>query len=130
MFKGNKTRRININVRDVVNDETAVVNKKYVDQIHITPSGPMKDSFRYLMEDVNESSSENNITVLDIFSFSLSPHQINRKVYRFTLTKYADSDSYRSRIGFNLGSLATGYYTFVTDVHEINHIRNCGNEIK
>ena len=36
---------------------------------HITSSTNEKDAFRYLMEDVNESSSENNIGILGIKDF-------------------------------------------------------------
>ena len=44
---------------------------------HIISSGQKRDAFRYLMEDTDESSSENNIEVLGIRDFSESPHQIN-----------------------------------------------------
>ena len=38
--------------------------KKYVNESHVTPSGHLGENvFRYLMEDVDESSSENNIEV-------------------------------------------------------------------
>ena len=35
--------------------------KKYVDEFHLTPSGLEDNPFKYLMEDIDESSSENNI---------------------------------------------------------------------
>ena len=75
-----------------------------------------RDAFRYLMEDVNESSSENNINVTGIVDFNQSPHQVNKKVYTFTLIKDTDgSNDYRLRIGFNLFKLPLGYYTFVAE---------------
>ena len=40
--------------------------KKYVDDSHVSPSGSQKDVFRYLMEDADQSSSENNIQVIGI----------------------------------------------------------------
>ena len=49
---------------------------------HITSSTNKKDAFRYLMEDVDESSSENNIGILCIKDFPESPHQINKKSLR------------------------------------------------
>ena len=49
-----------------------------------------KDVFRYLMEDVNESSSENNIVVDGIKDFAGSPQQINKKAYVMAFT--ADED--------------------------------------
>ena len=67
------------------------------------------------MEDVDESSSENNISVNGIISYAPSIHQMNKKAYHLTLNKDLGSTNYRSRIGFNLGSLNIGYYTFVCE---------------
>ena len=90
--------------------------KQYVDHSHVSPSGQQRDAFRYLMEDTDDSSSENNIQVTGIVDFAASPHQINKKAYEFTLVKDTDgSNDYRSRIGFNLYSLPLGYYTFVVE---------------
>ena len=90
--------------------------KQYVDHSHVSPSGLQRDAFRYLMEDTDDSSSENNIQVTGIVDFVASPHQINKKAYEFTLVKDTDgSNDYRSRIGFNLFKLPLGYYTFVVE---------------
>ena len=90
--------------------------KKYVNESHVTPSGHLGENvFRYLMEDVDESSSENNIEVIGIISYALSIHQMNKKNYQLSLIKDSGSPNYRSRIGFNLGSLPIGYYTFVCE---------------
>ena len=90
--------------------------KQYVDHSHVSPSGLQRDAFRYLMEDTDDSSSENNIRVTGIVDFVASPHQINKKAYEFTLVKDTDgSNDYRSRIGFNLFKLPLGYYTFVVE---------------
>ena len=67
------------------------------------------------MEDVDESSLENNISVTGIVPFDDSIHQINKNAYRMALVKDSGSNNYRSRIGFNLGSLSIGYYTFVCE---------------
>ena len=40
--------------------------KKYVDESHVTPSGHAGNAFSNLMEDADESSSENNISVSGI----------------------------------------------------------------
>ena len=64
------------------------------------------------MQDVNESSSESNITVLGIVNFTQSPHTLNKKAYKFTMKKLAQ-DKYASRIGFNFYQLPAGAYTFV-----------------
>ena len=109
------------------NLSTQITNayKQYVDHSHVSPSGLQRDVVRYLMEDTDDSSSENNIQVTGIVDFTASPHQINKKAYEFTLVKDTDgSNDYRSRIGFNLYSLPLGYYTFVLEYFppEMNNV--------
>ena len=86
-----------------------------IHESHITSSTNKKDAFRYLMEDADESSSENNIDVLGINDFPESPHQINKKAYFLKLLFEKDSHQYRSRLGFNLHPLPVGYYTMVVE---------------
>ena len=89
--------------------------KTYVNKSHIT-STQKKDAFRYLMEDADESSSENNINVLGINDFPESPHQINKKAYDIQLVlEKGTPNQYRSRRGFNLHPLPVGYYTMVVE---------------
>ena len=57
----------------------------------LTSSTNKKDAVRYLMEDVDESSSENNIDILGIRDFPESPHQINKKAYVLRLVLKDDS---------------------------------------
>ena len=61
--------------------------KKYVDESHITSSANLKDEFRYLMEDIDDSSSEINIVVTGITDLAESPHTFNKKTYDLLLTK-------------------------------------------
>ena len=61
--------------------------KTYVNKSHIT-SPQKKDVFRYLMENADESSSENNISVLGINDFPESPHEINKKAYDIQLDDF------------------------------------------
>ena len=87
-----------------------------IHESHITSSTNKKDVFRYLMEDTDESSSENNIDVLGINDFPESPHQVNKKAYTLKLLFEKDSpNQYRSRLGFNLHPLPVGYYTMVVE---------------
>ena len=87
-----------------------------IHESHITSSTNKKDVFRYLMEDADESSSENNIDVLGINDFPESPHQVNKKAYTLKLLFEKDSpNQYRSRLGFNLHPLPVGYYTMVVE---------------
>ena len=58
---------------------TDLITQK-IHESQIINSGQKRDAFRYLMEDTDESSSENNIEVLGINDFPNSPHQINKKL--------------------------------------------------
>ena len=87
-----------------------------IHESHITSSAQKRDAFRYLMEDTDESSSENNIEVLGINDFPESPHQINKKAYTLKfLFEKGSPNQYRSRLGFNLYKLPVGYYTMVVE---------------
>ena len=95
-------------MRDLVSEK--------IHESHITTSGQKRDAFRYLMEDTDESSSENNIEVLGINDFPNSPHQINKKAYQLKLLfEKGSPNQYRSRLGFNLYKLPVGYYTMVVE---------------
>ena len=54
--------------------------KQYVDHSHVSPSGQQRDALRYLMEDADHSSSENNIVVTGIVDFAASPHEIKKRL--------------------------------------------------
>ena len=97
-----------------VSSSSEPATKSYVDQSHLSQSGIQKNEFLYLMQDVNKSSSESNITVLGIENFAQSPHTLNKKAYKFTMKKLAQ-DKYASRIGFNFYQLPAGAYTFVVE---------------
>ena len=92
--------------------------KTYLDtkikESHITSSTNKKDVFRYLMENADESSSENNIIVDGIVDFSGSPHNVNKKAYKFKMGKDAQNE-YSSRIGFNMFKLSEGEYTLAIE---------------
>ena len=107
-----------VNVAFMQNEITStkdLVTQK-IHESQIINSGQKRDAFRYLMEDTDESSSENNIKILGINDFSNSPHQINKKSYQLQLLLDKDSpNQYRSRLGFNLYKLPVGYYTMVVE---------------
>ena len=48
-----------------------------------TPQGLPKDSFRYVMEEVDESTSQSGISEAAIVDFPNSPHLYNKKAYAF-----------------------------------------------
>ena len=85
-----------------------------IKESHITSSTNKKDVFRYLMENADESSSENNTIVDGIVDFSGSPHNVNKKAYKFKMGKDAQNE-YSSRIGFNMFKLPEGEYTLAIE---------------
>ena len=113
-----KNSKSAVNVELMENEITDLRNlvTQKIHESQIINSGQKKDSVRYLMEDTDESSSENNIKVLGIVDFSNSPHQINKKAYQLQLLFEKSSPSqYQSRLGFNLFKLPVGYYTLVVE---------------
>ena len=113
-----KNSKSAVNVELMENEITDLRNlvTQKIHESQIINSGQKKDAFRYLMEDDDESSSENNIKVLGIVDFSNSPHQINKKAYQLRLLFQKSSpNQYQSRLGFNLYKLPVGYYTFVVE---------------
>ena len=90
---------------ELLENEITTMRDLVTQKIHesqIINSGQKRDAFRYLMEDTDESSSENNIKVLGINDFPNSPHQINKKAYQLQLLfEKGSPNQYRSRLGFN-----------------------------
>ena len=112
----NSKSAVNVDfVQDEITNVRDLVTQK-IRESQIINSGQKRDAFRYLMEDTDESSSENNIEVLGIIDFPNSPHQINKKAYQLKLLFEKGSPyQYRSRLGFNLYKLPVGYYTLVVE---------------
>ena len=104
-----------VNVGDPTSNKHAATKTYVDDEIFLAKkysiiSQSMKDEFRYLMEDVNESSSEERIRVDGIVDYANSPHEINKKAYDLKLTKMNDNN-YISRLGFNMYKLPKGEYS-------------------
>ena len=96
--------------------KTDAATKEYVDRAFISPSGSMKNVFQYIMDDVNETSSEFGITVLGILDFPQSPHLLNKKAIKFQMGLQSnDSTRYYSRLGLNFFTLPEGDYTLVVE---------------
>ena len=112
----NSKSAVNVDfVQEEISDLRDLVTQK-IRESQINNSGQKRDAFRYLMEDTDESSSENNIEVLGIVDFSNSPHQINNKAYQLKLLfEKGSPNQYQSRLGFNLYKLPVGYYTMVVE---------------
>ena len=79
-------------------------NKDYVDsqisKANIKPSHTPKNVFKYLMNDVNEWSSEYDIKVLNFSDLAESPHSWDKRVLNITPIK--DGNNYRFRLGLQL----------------------------
>ena len=88
--------------------------KDFVEKSHVSQSGLQQNVFLYQMSDVNESSSESNITVTGIKDFENTPHTLFKKAYHFTIGKNAQNE-YNARIGFNFNPVFTGAYTYVVE---------------
>ena len=106
---GNKLKNL---PTPATNSEAAT--KRYVDEGNFLAFGGTQNAFLYLMEDINESSSESGITVYGINKFPLTPHKIFKKAYEFHMAKN-EQNKYKSRIGFNFYQLPAGTYTFVVE---------------
>ena len=93
------------NVRHVNNENAKLlltVSTQFDEKIKESPissSASKKDALRYIMEEVNESTSENNIIVDGIKDFPASPHDANKQAYIFGMGK-GSQNRYLSRLGF------------------------------
>ena len=89
---------------NIPNADDHATNKKYVDDIvrkvNIQPSSTPKNVFKYILDDVNEWSSEYNIKVLSFSDLPESPHTWNKKVLNIFPIKY--SNDYRFRLGLQV----------------------------
>ena len=85
-----------------VDDEAT--NKKYVDdnisKSNIKPSHTPKNVFQYLMDDVNEWSTEYDVKVENFFNLAESPHSWDKKVLNITPIK--NGRNYRFRLGLQM----------------------------
>ena len=73
------------------NSDDEATNKKYVDthisKSNIKPSYTPKNVFQYLMDDVNEWSSEYGVKVGSFTEINISPHSWDKKVLIITPIK-------------------------------------------
>ena len=107
------------NVKDPDNTDDCV-NKKYVDsqisKANIKPSHTPKNAFKYLMDDVNEWSSEYNIKVLSFSDLAESPHSWDKRVLNITPVK--DGKNYRFRLGLQMFPMKTNEtYSLIVELY-------------
>ena len=103
------------------NADDEATNKKYVNDViskaNIKPSHTPKNAFKYLMDDVNEWSSEYNIKVLSFSDMTESPHSWNKRILNITPLK-DDDNNYRFRLGIQCFSLENNKeYTLAIELY-------------
>ena len=114
------------NVKTPLNDSDAI-NKGYFDNHSIQPAHPQKNALDYIMDDVDQTSSEYGIEIDKIDNYNDSFHSYNKKVIYLKLLK--DGNNYRSRIGYNIFKLIDKskdrYYTAVIEwLTTVNNVWN------
>ena len=95
------------------------VNKKYVDENiskSIKPSHTPKNVFQYLMDDVNEWSTEYNVKVGVINDLPESPHSWDKKV--LNITPVNNGRNYRFRLGLQMFRMKTNeQYSLIVELY-------------
>ena len=102
------------------NADDEATNKKYVNAIisksNIKPSHTPKNVFEYLMNDVNEWSSEYNVKVENFSNLAESPHSWDKKVLNITPVK--DGRNYRFRLGLQMFPMKTNEtYSLIVELY-------------
>ena len=95
-------------------------NKKYVDESitksHIKPSHTPKNVFQYLMNDVNEWSSEYGVKVDKFIDLQESPHSLDKRVLKITPLK--NGSNYRFRVGLQMFRMKTNVsYSLIVELY-------------
>ena len=102
------------------NNDNEAVNKKYVDdnisKSNIKPSHTPKNVFQYLMNDVNEWSTEYDVKVENFSNLSESPHSWDKKVLNITPIK--NGNNYRFRLGLQMFRMKTNEtYSLIVELY-------------
>ena len=95
-------------------------NKKYVDEniskSNVKPSHTPKNVFQYLMDDVNEWTTEYGVKVGSITEIDESPHSWDKKVLNITPIK--NGRNYRFRLGLQMYRMKTNeQYSLIFELY-------------
>ena len=110
-MRGNIKMNDNLNtgLTNPPNNDDEATNKKYVDdsitKSHIKPSHTPKNVFQYLMDDVNEWSSQYKIKVDKFINLQEGPHSWDKRVLKVTPVKIGSN--YRFRLGLQMFRMKT-----------------------
>ena len=102
------------------NDDDEATNKKYVDEniskSNIKPSHTPKNVFQYLMDDVNEWTTEYGVKVINISDLNESPHSWDKKVLNISPIK--SGSNYRFRLGLQMFRMKTNEsYSLIVELY-------------
>ena len=102
------------------NADDEAANKKYVNDVisksNIKPSHTPKNVFQYLMNDVNEWSTEYNVKVENFLNLAESPHSWDKRVLNITPVK--DGRNYRFRLGLQMFPMKTNEtYSLIVELY-------------
>ena len=97
-----------------------VTNKKYVDshvsKCNIKPSHTPKNVFQYLMDDVNEWSTEYDVKVESFSNLTESPHSWEKRVLNIIPIKYGGN--YHFRLGLQMFRMKTNEsYSLIVELY-------------
>ena len=103
-----------------LSSDDEATNKKYVDshvsKSNIKPSHTPKNVFQYLMNKVNEWSSEYDIKVESFSNLSESPHSWDKRVLNIIPIKYGGN--YRFRLGLQMFRMKTNEsYSLIVELY-------------
>ena len=102
------------------NNDDEAANKKYVDtrisKSNIKPSHVSKNVFQYLMDDVNEWTTEYGVKVGSISELAESPHSWDKKVLNISPVK--NGRNYRFRLGLQMFRMKTNeQYSLIVELY-------------
>ena len=130
---GNSKMRGNIQMNDhritgitnPPNSDDEATNKKYVDlhvsKSNIKPSHTPKNVFQYLMDDVNEWSTEYNVKVENFSNLPESPHSWDKRVLNITPVK--SGRNYRFRLGLQMFRMKTNEsYSLIVELYNCDYV--------
>ena len=105
---------------DQPNSDDEATNKKYVDEniskSNMKPSHTPKNVFQYLMDDVNEWTTEYGVKVGTIIELAESPHFWDKKVLNITPIK--NGRNYRFRLGLQMYRMKTNeQYSLIVELY-------------
>ena len=107
-------------LNNIPNADDEATNKKYVDdnisKVNIKPSHSPKNVFQYLMNDVNEWSSEYGVKVESFSNLAESPHSWDKRILNITPVK--SRRNYRFRLGLQMFRMKTNEsYSLIVELY-------------